>query len=96
MISIHEKEKGEREKEKCGVCTLPSGGKSGRAWDVWVTGMNWKLPEVMLQTRSPFQEPWLEMLEEGPQCLLPGLGKNKQEGMLEEGVAHCSGHTLEG
>lgn len=63
-----------------------------REWRVWVTGMSWKLPEVMLQIGSPFQEPWLGMLEEGPQC--PSF---QQEGMLEEGglegVALCSGHT---
>lgn len=65
----------EREKEKCGLCPLPSGGKSVAAWDVWLTGMSWKLPEVMLQKESLFREPGLGRLEEGPQCVsFQGLG----------------------
>lgn len=72
-----------REREGQGrVWCLPleSGGKSVREWGVWVTGISWNSPEVALQIGSLFQEPWLGMLEEGPQC--PSF---QQEGMLEEG-----------
>lgn len=53
------------------------------AWDVWLTGMSWKLPEVMLQ--KPFPGTWAWEVRGGASvCLLPGLG-NKDEEMLEEG-----------